>query len=106
MSSVCFGFIVLKNSILNPEVHILKIMTHTGTSAPVVGLARESAKERETEPMADASSNKYGPRQRGDGRVGRKVGGVSIPFEIRGIVGGCEYTGQTTRRFSRSIQSH
>ena len=70
---------------------------HTGTSAPVAGSARESAKERETEPMADASSNKHGPRQCGGGRVGRKAGGVSIPSGFKGIVGRCECTGQPVR---------
>ncbi len=42
-----------------------------GTSAPVSGPACESAKERETEPMADAPVE-HVTRRRGSGRVGRR----------------------------------
>lgn len=57
-----------------------------GTSAPVIGPVRESAMERETEPMAEASS-KHVPRQRGSGRDGRKAGGALVPFEHGGTGG-------------------
>lgn len=47
----------------------------TGTSAPVSGPARESATERETEPMVEVPLEDVAHR-RGSGWVDRKIGGV------------------------------
>jgi hypothetical protein len=57
-----------------------------GTSAPEGGPTRMPAKERATEPMAEASP-KCEARQRGSGRVGRKAGGALVPCGIRGTEG-------------------